>query len=115
MYKIPNYSTTLIKCNRTKEGETIEQKVKRLVENKEPIKDGSPIIYTDRAEGVNPAFNIRTDRFELATEAMDKVYRSKKAQRDEIAKPKGDAKVIDMKDGGAEPTDGKADGKTAVK
>ena len=32
----------------TFEGEFIEEKVARVVENKEPIEDGAPIIYTER-------------------------------------------------------------------
>jgi hypothetical protein len=31
----------------TFEGETIEEKVERIVTNKEPISDGAPMIYTD--------------------------------------------------------------------
>ena len=34
----------------TFEGEFIEEKVARVVENKEPIEDGAPIIYTERQE-----------------------------------------------------------------
>lgn len=56
-----------------KEGETIEQKVKRIVEENEPIKDGAPIIYTEMKDGVKPEFNPRTDKWELAIMAMDKV------------------------------------------
>lgn len=55
------------------EGETIEQKVKRIVEENEPIKDGAPIIYTELKDGVKPEFNPRTDKWELAIMAMDKV------------------------------------------
>ena len=39
----------------TKEGEYIEEKVRRITENNEPIEDGAPIIYTERKDGVNPA------------------------------------------------------------
>lgn len=112
MYKKPLYTKSLITADRLREGETIEAKVTRILENKEPIKDGSPLIYTERKDGINPAYNIRTDRFEIATEAMDKVHRSKEAKRDEIVKPpkKEDAKVIEInKDGGAESTDGKVE------
>jgi len=119
MYAKPLYQKTLIKCDRTLEGETIEKKVKRLVANKEPIKDGSPIIYTDKKDGVQPQYNVRTDRFELAAEAMDKVHRSKEASSDNVAK------VIDMKGkkevskpenevGKPESTPGKADDKSSV-
>lgn len=73
------------------DAESIEQKVRRILNNKEPIKDGAPLIYTERKDGVNPAHNIRTDRFEVAVDAMDKVTRSKIAQRE------GKAKVVDIK------------------
>ena len=48
----------------TFEGETIEEKVERIVTNKEPISDGAPMIYTEKSAGVLPAYNIRTDRFD---------------------------------------------------
>ena len=113
MYKKPLYHKTLIRCDRRLEGETIEKKVKRLVANKEPIKDGSPIIYTDKKDGVQAQYNVRTDRFELAAEAMDKVHRSKEASTENVAK------VVDMKgkkeDGKPESTPGEADDKSSVK
>lgn len=64
------------------EGETIEQKVRRVVENKEPISDGATIVYTEKKDGVLPQFNIRTDKWDVALEAMDKV------QANRIAKSK---------------------------
>lgn len=66
----------------TYEGESIENKVRRVVENKEPITDGAPIIYTEKKDGVLPQFNIRTDKWDIALEAMDKV------QANRIAKSK---------------------------
>lgn len=68
------------------EGETIEMKVERMVANKEPISDGAPEIFTERKDGVLSAYNIRTDRFELACEAMDSITRGRIAQRDNIGK-----------------------------
>lgn len=70
----------------TEVGETIEEKVERIVANKEPITDGAPEIFTERKDGIIPGYNIRTDRFEVAAEAMDKVTRSKIASRDRVAK-----------------------------
>ena len=112
MYKTPKMHKSLIKVKQPVEGETIELKVRRLIDNKEPIKDGSPLIYTERSKGVDPAHNIRTDRFELACEAMDKIHKSKLAKRED----KGDAKTVKMdtnknNDGKAEPTDGKLESK----
>lgn len=63
------------------EAETIEEKINRIVNNKEPITDGAPIIYTERKQGVLPEYDIRTDRWEIAIEAMDKVHTDMIARR----------------------------------
>lgn len=73
----------------TYEGETIEAKVNRIVNNKEPITDGAPIIYTERKDGVLPEYDIRTDRWSIAIDAMDKVNMDRFAKREN---------KIDMKD-----------------
>ena len=62
------------------EGESIETKVKRITENNEPITDGAPIIYTNRDDGVLPAYNIRTDRWDVAQQAMDAVNQANLAK-----------------------------------
>lgn len=72
---------TKFNINNSVEGETIEQKVERFMNNKEPITDGAPIIYQPRNEGVRPEFDIRTDRFEIALDATDNISRSKLAKR----------------------------------
>lgn len=84
-------------------GETIETKVRRITQNKEPIKDGAPILYTDRSEGVRADTDIRTDRFEIAVEAMDKVTQSHLAKREAKHKtPVVDINEGKAKDGGPE-------------
>lgn len=75
-------STYNLKSVETYEGETIETKVARIVQEKAPITDGAPIIYTDREQGVLPAYNVRTDRWDIAENAMDKVNAAKMAKRD---------------------------------
>lgn len=69
----------------TFEGEPIEWKVRRITENNEPISDGAPIVYTEKKDGVLPEYDVRTDRFEIAIEAMDVVNGSKFAKSE--AKP----------------------------
>ena len=64
----------------TYEGETIEEKVARVVENNEPITDGAPLVYTEKKDGVLPQYNIRTDKWEIAQATMDKVNREKIAK-----------------------------------
>lgn len=63
-----------------KEGETIEDKVSRITENNEPIKDGAPLVYTERGKGVLPEYNIRTDKWDLAQEKMGAVTAAKRAK-----------------------------------
>lgn len=60
------------------EGESIEDKCARIVENNEPISDGAPLTYTKRADGVRPEYNIRTDKWDVAIETMNKVAQAKK-------------------------------------
>lgn len=62
------------------EGEPLEQKISRIVENKEPITDGAPMIYTEKKDGVLPQYNIRVDKWDLALDAMDRVNREKIAK-----------------------------------
>lgn len=62
------------------EGESIENKVRRITENNEPITDGAPIIYTNREDGVLPAYNIRTDRWDVAQAAMEAVNQANLAK-----------------------------------
>lgn len=100
-YKVPKIKNSRINLNQSVEGEPLEYKIDRILNNKEPIKDGAPIIYTERKDGVKAAYNPRTDRWVVAVEAMDKVDKSFKAKREERAKaPK--------KDGEPESTQGKA-------
>lgn len=97
MYKVRKQYRSSIQSIPTVEGETIEEKVRRIVSNKEPIKDGAPEIFTERKAGVVPAYNPRTDRWEIATDAMSLVEKSITAKRDGKVPPKID---------GVEPTDG---------
>ena len=52
------------------EGEQIEEKVRRIVNNNEPITDGAPIIFTEKKDGVLPEYNIRTDRWDIALDGI---------------------------------------------
>ena len=81
------------------EGESIETKVRRITENNEPITDGAPIIYTNRDDGVLPAYNIRTDRWEIAQQAMDAVNQANLAKSKNYGKiDKEDKKALDSQD-----------------
>jgi hypothetical protein len=85
MHRYTEPKPTTLNVDQSYEGETLEEKINRIVNNNEPIKDGAPLIYQERADGVQPEYNIRTDRFEIAVDAMDKVQASHKAKREEKA------------------------------
>lgn len=108
MIKFKGIRKTSFKVNASKEGESLETKIERIINNKEPIKDGAPILYTPRKEGVLASTNIRTDRFEIAAEAMSGVSKSYAARREERGKPK-------KKDGEPEPLQGKPETGTEPK
>lgn len=78
----PLYSKSSIKTEKLPTGETLETKVCRILSNKEQIKDGAQPLYTERKDGVLPQTNIRTDRFEIAADAMNKVEKSIVAKRE---------------------------------
>lgn len=101
MYKYKQTKSTTLVVNNSYEGETIEQKVERFTNNNEPIKDGAPLIYTDRKDGVQAGYNIKTDRFEVAIDAMTKIQKTKIAEREKRA----EMRVIG-ENGGAESHSG---------
>ena len=55
------------------EGESILTKVRRILDENEPLTDGAPLIYTPKEDGVKPEFDIRTDKWQIAINAMDRV------------------------------------------
>lgn len=71
---------TQINCTKTEEGESIEQMLRRLCANKQPIPDNVPELFTAKADGVLPNTDIRTDRFDIAAEAKDMYDRSEIAK-----------------------------------
>ena len=94
MKRIVSYTSPFVNED-VYEGETIETKVERVVNNNEPITDGAPLLYTERKNGVEPAFDVRTDRWDLAVDAMDLVTKDKLAKRAERIEEKEKEKKSD--------------------
>ena len=65
-----------------REGESIEKKIDRMTQTQEPIGETAPIVYTTKTEGIIPAYDVRTDKWEIAQDAMSKVNN----KRSEISK-----------------------------
>lgn len=85
--------------NLTYQAEPREVKLRKIISGESnDMEDGVfPTIYTEKKDGVQPEFDIRTDRFEVAIDAIDKINQSVANQ---IAKSKGETEAI--KDFGTE-------------
>lgn len=83
----------------TYEAEPREVKLRKIISGESSnMEDGVfPTIYTEKRDGVLPEYDIRTDRFEVAIDAMDKINQSAANQ---IAKNKGETEAV--KDFGTE-------------
>lgn len=79
--------------NLTYQAEPREVKLRKIINGEaNNMEDGVfPIIYTEKKDGVKPEFDIRTDRFEVAIDAMDKINQSTANQ---IAKNKGETEAV---------------------
>lgn len=83
----------------TYQAEPREVKLRKIM-NREAnnMEDGVfPTIYTEKKDGVRPEYDIRTDRFEVAIDAIDKINQSAANQ---IAKNTGETEAV--KDFGTE-------------
>ena len=60
------------------QAEPREVKLRKIINGESSnMEDGVfPTIYTEKKDGVQPEFDIRTDRFEVAIDAIDKINQS---------------------------------------
>lgn len=83
----PNFKkivkTTEIESPDYYEGESIETYCQRITETGEAVEATVPMNYTERQDGVLPQYDPRTDRWEIAQEAMDLATRSAVAKSEE--------------------------------
>lgn len=73
------YTPTQLHREPTESGESIEEMLRRLTANKQPIPANVPPIYTPKEDGVLGDYDIRHDRFDTAYVASDKYAASKAA------------------------------------
>lgn len=73
------------------QGESIEEMIRRCTESNEPIESTAPMIYTEEAAGVQPQYDIRADRFDIALDAVDKYQKSEAARKKAEAEKPADA------------------------
>lgn len=81
------------------QAEPREVKLRKIINGESSnMEDGVfPTIYTEKKDGVQPEYDIRTDRFEVAIDAIDKINQSVANQ---VAKNKGETEAV--KDFGTE-------------
>lgn len=82
--KVTKWRTSL-EINQSYQAEPLCQKLKKIINEKGKIDDSAPIVYTNKKDGVLPAYDIRTDRFEVArkgVEQLGKYYATKAAQNE---------------------------------
>lgn len=79
--------------NLTYQAEPREVKLRKIISGESSnMEDGVfPTIYTEKKDGVQPEYDIRTDRFEVAIDAIDKINQSAANQ---IAKNKGETEAV---------------------
>lgn len=75
------YPVSRIKTNYAREGESLEEQMRKAIAGNEPIQATAKVTYNDRKDGVLPQHDIRTDRFMVAMMATDKIHASKAAAR----------------------------------
>lgn len=75
------------------QAEPREVKLRKIISGEaNNMEDGVfPTIYTEKKDGVQPEFDIRTDRFEVAIDAIDKINQSVANQ---IAKSRGETEAV---------------------
>lgn len=66
-------------------GVRLEDMINKLKSHGEPIDGTSPLIYTERKNGVMPEYDIRTDKWDVAATAMNVVHKNDAAKGKSVA------------------------------
>lgn len=103
------FRTTLL-VNKSVAGKTIEKRIEKMMQQNQPIEAEVGLVYAEGEDtGIHPAYDIRTDRFELALKMKDTATKTDTAKAGGTLTPKkGEA----ASDKGADTTqsDGPKDG-----
>lgn len=65
-------------------GESIEEKIRKARTQGVKIDSVAPVIYTAKKEGVKPEYDVRTDRQEIALDAINKYQGSEQFKNMEL-------------------------------
>lgn len=75
-------------------GVTIQEAVRLAQEGRQDLVMGAPILQT-MADEINPAYDIRTDRFEIAQAAAEKAAELRTFERQKTAEKEGEQATTD--------------------
>jgi len=88
MYQQNPKIKTSLRGLESREGETIERKLERMMKNGADLGETGEMIFTERNDGVLPETDIRADRHEIAVDAADAMSQLHLTKRDERHNPK---------------------------
>lgn len=104
MIRAPYYTVTTLEGVTPKEGTTMEDKMEKLLNNNEPMDDGGELIFTEAKEGVKPEFDIRTHKWDVVTNASEKLAERRKLLKKEEAPKEPEQKVETPKGESGDPS-----------
>lgn len=70
------FTKTSIDCRPKNKGLSIEETVRRAIATNSPLEGNAAPIFTAAEDGVRPEYDIRTDKQDIALQAMDKYQAS---------------------------------------
>jgi len=92
MYRQNQIEKTTLRVCKVVEGETIERKMERMMQQGADMDDVSELMFTERKDGVIPETDIRHDRWETAIEATEAGAKKHLEERNKRHAPKEDMK-----------------------
>lgn len=79
-YRPVSFTRTQLSGVPTYEGQWLHHKIRKMLDQEESIDEISARIYTEKKDGVLPDYDIRTDKWEHASQAMDVVHKNEIAK-----------------------------------
>lgn len=82
MHKPNKREKTSLRVSKIQEGETMEHKMQRMMQQGADVNDVTELIFTERKEGVIPETDVRNEAWDVAVEATDAASRDHLTKRD---------------------------------
>lgn len=86
-------NSSTIRCNNSYEAKPLERVLEEVTTMNQPIEMDAPLIYTERKDGVRAQYDIRTDRFEIGADAMNKIATELQNRRNKKVEDNSESKT----------------------